>query len=193
MSEPYTTTTYQGDGDPDLSNYVFVMEPPLRFVKVRDVKDPHRGTKGSAGIDVFVPNDLTIEQLLEIPQNRNILELDGKFHIPSHGRILIPSGLHFEIPDGFALIAYNKSGIATKKGLDIGASVCDSDYEGEVHISLTNSSNDGVKISRGDKIVQFLLIPVDHRELKEEPSLEELYKFRQSERGDGGFGSTGTT
>jgi dUTPase len=98
----------------------------LSFTKVRDVKSPTRGTTHSAGVDLFIPNDLTIEQLHENEMNSLVQASNVNqtgFRIPSHSRILIPAGVHFNIPEGFALIAYNKSGVATKKGLDIGACV----------------------------------------------------------------------
>jgi dUTPase len=70
--------------------------------------------------------------------------------------------------------------------------VVDADYQGEVHISLTNTTKFPVEINAGDKIVQFLLVPVDHRAVEEVSSLDELYPV-ETERGSGGFGSTGTT
>jgi dUTP pyrophosphatase len=186
---PNSTQTVQSEDDENVG-YVFVMDPDLRFTKVREVKSPCRGTPGSAGIDLFVPDYLEEYDV----KGGVIFDKDGlSFRVLPHKSVLIPSGLHFEIPVGYALIAYNKSGVAVKKHFDIGASVCDSDYQGEVHISLTNTSDDVQTITLGDKIVQFLLVPVDHRQVEEVYSLDELYKYKDSERGAGGFGSTGTT
>ena len=94
------------------------------------------------------------------------------------------------MPDGYALIAMNKSGVSLKKNLMVGACVVDSDYQGEIHLHLINTGNQAVEISAGDKLVQFLLIPVDHGsvEIVDEAELFE----KETLRGAGGFGSTGT-
>lgn len=162
------------------------------YVKVRDVKSPSRGTPLSAGLDFYVPNDLTLEQIAEKNPLCPIFEsVDGHFQIGPYSRILIPSGLHFKLPEGTALIAFNKSGVATKRSLVVGACVVDADYEGECHISLINTSNSRVEIARGEKIVQFLLLDVNYDIPNECSSLDELYHASTSVRGSGGFGSTG--
>lgn len=161
----------------------------MTFCKVRDVKTPHRGTKFSAGIDFYVPNDFKKQSLY-----------------PGED-ILIPSGIKVKIPHGYALIAYNKSSIATTAGtmhrynyknrpnvsnnsLIIGAAVIDEDYQGEIHIHLINSGIFTATIHPGVKIAQFILIPVNYAELLEVPE-SELHKDT-TDRGEGGFGSTGT-
>ena len=87
-------------------------------------------------------------------------------------------------------IAFNKSGIAVKKSLHVGACVVDNGYQGEVHINLTNVGNSAQVIQAGDKIVQFVLLPLGDStvELVEENKLYESV----SSRGEGGFGSSGT-
>ena len=107
-----------------------------------------------------------------------------------HERVNIPSGIKINVPEGCALIAYNKSGVSLKYGLDVGATVVDEDYTGIIHISLVNTSEDIVKINYGQKIVQWLLIPVRYDMLEEVNSEEDCFD-RESERGDGAFGSTG--
>lgn len=144
----------------------------LKYVKVRDVKDPNRGTPLSAGIDFFVPND---HNLIIIEPQRDVL---------------IASGIHVKIPADHVLIAFNKSGIAVKKGLVVGACVIDEDYQGEIHIHLTNSGDTVQTVKPGDKIVQFLLLPVALDTPKEVSCLELLYN-EITQRGSGGFGSTG--
>ena len=83
-----------------------------------------------------------------------------------------------------------KSGVATKKGLHVGACVVDCGYQGELHINLTNVSAEYQTIAAGDKIVQFVLLPLGNPviELVEENNLYEAV----STRGEGGFGSSGT-
>jgi dUTP pyrophosphatase len=148
------------------------MQPDLKFIKIRQVKSPSYGTLGSAGIDFFVPEDVS-EQRIEPGED-----------------ILIPSGIKARVPDGFALISLEKSGIATKNRLAVGAKVVDSDYQGEIHIHVYNTKIKGsVEIFPGMKLVQFLLIPVASAKLIECLELEDVFPT-ESERGEGGFGST---
>ncbi|HBY64819.1 MAG TPA: dUTP diphosphatase [Acholeplasmataceae bacterium] len=142
----------------------------IRYSKVRDVKDIERGTPKSAGLDFFVPNDVMT------------ITLEGG------ERALIPSGIRAQIPEGHALIFFNKSGVGSKFGLDILACVVDEDYQGEIHLNVVNTGNDTVYIGPGMKLVQGVLIPV----LYSKPMLVsdgELFTS-ETERGAGGFGST---
>jgi dUTP pyrophosphatase len=150
------------------------------FTKVRPVKSPVRGTAESAGIDFFVPEDF--EPVEVLPGNST----------------LIPSGIKCAYPPGYALILFNKSGIATKYKLTSLACVCDSDYQGEIHISLINAGLDTVIITPGMKIAQFILVPIDlaiPREVETEEALwnswQTMGRGVSSERGEGAFGSTG--
>ena len=145
----------------------------MKITTIRDVKTPIRGTKGSAGIDFFVPNDF--------PNNLCTVQPNERF--------FIPSGIKANVPEGYALVAFNKSGVALKKGLLVGACVVDSDYQGEIHLHLVNTSPKPVTIEPGEKLTQFLLIPVDHCEIEEVP-LGLLFE-EETTRGSGGFGSTG--
>lgn len=145
----------------------------VKVYKLRDVTTPQRGTPLSAGIDFYVPNDFTPTEVT--PQ----------------GDILIPSGIKVKIPAGYALIANNKSGVATKKRLVHGASVVDEDYQGEIHLHLINAGKVSVTINPGDKIVQFLLEKQEYAAVIEVSSEQELFEGVVTERGDGGFGSTG--
>ena len=145
----------------------------MKIAKIRDVKTPTRGTQGSAGIDFYVPNDYP-----------NSLR-----RVAPGERFFIPSGVKANVPEGYALIAMNKSGVALKKGLMVGACVVDSDYQGEIHLHLVNTSNDDVTIEAGEKLTQFLLIPVDHCGV-EVVNESDLFSH-ESDRGAGGFGSTG--
>lgn len=148
------------------------MQTTLKFIKIRDVKTPVYGTDGSAGIDFFVPKDF-----------------DSVTLHPGESA-LIPSGIKAKVPDGYALIAHNKSGIATNKRLQVGACVVDSDYQGEIHLHVYNSTSDQYTGIMADmKLIQFLLIPVSHAALVECQSLEQVFPI-ESKRGEGGFGST---
>lgn len=116
----------------------------------------------------------------------------SKIELLPLGRVLIPSGIHVALPKNVFLKAENKSGVASKRGLVVGSSVVDVDYEGEIHISLINCSNKNVIISAGEKAVQFVRYfqPLMN-EIQEFSSKEELYKNSSSARGEGGFGSSG--
>ena len=145
----------------------------MKIAKIRNVKTPTRGTTGSAGIDFYVPDDYPTSLCTILPG----------------GRYFIPSGIKANVPEGFALIAMNKSGVSMKKGLMVGACVVDSDYQGEIHLHLINTSNNPVTIEPGDKLTQFLLIPVNHC-VVDLVDVDELFD-EETTRGSGGFGSTG--
>lgn len=148
----------------------------MRFTKVRDVRNPERGTARSAGIDFFVPEDL-IQGGLYI-------------HIQPNGNALIPSGIKVEVPKGYALVMFNKSGVASKLGLLVGACVIDEDYQGEVHLDLHNTSAREVVIRPGMKIAQGLLLKLHEDFSLVEAEEGELWQGEVTERGTGGFGST---
>ena len=109
-----------------------------------------------------------------------------------HGRINIPSGIRVIINDeDTCLLAVNKSGVATKLGLTIGACLIDRNYTGEIHLSVINTSSEPVQIKTGEKLVQFMHIPVIHSVFQEILS-EDFDKLKpNSDRGSGGFGSSG--
>lgn len=146
----------------------------MKISKIRNVKTPVRGTSLSAGLDFFVPNDFPGEHFL----------------LPGDA-VNIPSGIKVKVPHGFALVFMNKSGVAVKKGLQVGACVVDEDYQGEVHLHVRNTSTEVQSIKPGEKLVQALLIPVDYCDV-EVVNVDELYEEGTTQRGEGGFGSTGT-
>ena len=144
----------------------------MKFAKTRDVKSPTRANPTDAGIDFFIPNDMP------------------KVELRSGDKCLIPSGIKVDVPEGYALIAFNKSGIATGRELQVGACVVDCGYQGEVHFHLFNYGNNVVWLHPGEKIVQFVLLPLGDPAV-EEVKEKDLYT-EVSSRGEGGFGSTGT-
>lgn len=159
----------------------------MKIAKVRDVKTPVRGTSVSAGIDFFVPNNF--KTTVVYPQCD----------------LLIPSGIKAKIPEGFMLMAADKSGVVTSYAAAVeagrtpkveafdsivilGAKIVDEDYQGEIHIHLVNVGSHPVTIEPGMKIAQFILVPVLYENVEIVPE-NELF-ITESERGDGGFGST---
>lgn len=145
----------------------------MKISKIRNVKTPERGTPLSAGLDFFVPFDFPGEHFL----------------LPGDA-VNIPSGIKVAIPHGFALVFMNKSGVAVKKGLQVGACVIDEDYQGEIHLHVRNATQDVQSIKPGEKLVQALLVPVEYCDV-EVVDDEDLYT-EKTQRGEGRFGSTGT-
>lgn len=145
----------------------------MKILKIRDVKTPVRANNNDAGIDFFIPNDFGFKILM-----------------PNES-ILIPSGIKASIPQGHALIAFNKSGIATKKNLVVGACVIDESYQGEIHIHVINVGKEPQQLNSGEKIVQFVCLPINYTNIEEVEDETELYNGVVTSRGQGGFGSTG--
>ena len=143
----------------------------LSFIKTKEVKSPVRGHPSDAGIDFFIPEDF--ETITLFPGDD----------------ILIDSGIKVLVPREYALIFKEKSGVAVKKKLTLGASVIDSDYRGVVHFHLFNNGTEPQTISAGEKIVQGIVFPISLCEPKE--ITEENYNLNCTQRGEGGFGSTG--
>jgi dUTP pyrophosphatase len=152
----------------------------LKFVKIRDVKSPSRGTENSAGIDFYVPNDF-------IPENPICDYISMQ---PGEG-VIIESGIHVKIPKGYVLIAKNRSSIAVSKSLFVGACVIDEDYQGEILLHVINVGERATYIQSGEKIVQMLLLPAYYAEIDEIDKLQDLYD-EKTNRGEGCLGSTGT-
>ena len=106
--------------------------------------------------------------------------------------VVIPSGIKVKVPEGFALVAMNKSGVATKKGLTVGACLIDEDFEGEIKFHLVNTGDLIAEIKPGEKIVQLVLLKMNYEGVEVVESEEELFGSSDSERGESGFGSTGS-
>lgn len=145
----------------------------INFQLTRKVMPPSIGTAGSAGIDFYVPE--TFKQV-------KLLHGDSE---------LIASGVRAIIPSGFALIAFNKSGVSTKNKLAVGACVVDSDYTGEIHLHVYNYSSEATVITAGMKLVQFILIPYLKPVINIVDNIDTLdLGNRNLTRGVKGFGST---
>ena len=137
----------------------------LEFKKLHpDAVVPQRAHGDDAGMDVY-----TIEDI----------------RIPARGDMITGLGLACKFPKGHALLVYNKSGRATKLKLDKGAEVIDAGYRGEIHVHLFNHSDVNVIIRKGEKIAQLILVPIWAGQPVEVDELDD------TERGDGGFGSSG--
>jgi dUTP pyrophosphatase len=145
------------------------MKVDIRIKKLRDnAVIPTYGSDFAAGADLYAALD---EPLTINPG-------ETKF---------VPTGLAFEIPEGYAGFIYARSGLASKRGLAPAnkVGVIDSDYRGEVMVALVNLGQEDFIISDGDRIAQMVLCSYERAELQ---LVDEL---AETERGSGGFGSTG--
>ena len=128
---------------------------------------PAYATEGAAGLDVVTAQDLSLQ--------------------PGE-RIAAPTGFAIEIPPGYEVQVRPRSGLALKHGITClnTPGTIDSDYRGEVKVILANLGQEIFSVSRGERIAQLVPAPVLRA------SFEEVAQLSDSERGSGGFGSTGT-
>jgi dUTP pyrophosphatase len=112
---------------------------------------------------------------------------DGAITLDPSDRVAVPTGLVFELPDGYEAQVRPRSGLALKHGIAVlnSPGTVDADYRGEVKVLLVNLGSAQFLIQRGDRIAQAVVAPVSQVEIVEVEALNE------TERGAGGFGSTG--
>lgn len=169
----------------------FLIEPGY------DVKAPQREA-GNAGVDFFIPNyNRTFEDAFNLkndPEKATLNFIKKQIIIKPHCDANIPSGIHSFMDKDTGLLAMNKSGIAFKKKLIVGACLVDPNYQGIIHCHIINTSDEEVAVDLGTKIVQFVPYKFDTTEIVVEANMsqEEFYSDLEfSNRGAGGFGSTG--
>ena len=151
----------------------------IKAYKIRpEAKLPTRAHKTDAGIDFYY-----------CPNSDKKLYNTQDFYIPPKASRLLSTGIKVEIPYGYMLEIKNKSGIASKRQLLVGACVIDPGYNGEIYVNLHNIGAETQVIKEGDKIAQAVMIPIIHCGV-EEVYTDQFLNF-QSRRGEGGFGSTG--
>lgn len=141
----------------------------VKYKKLKSIAhEPTRGSAAAAGYDLYAA-----------------VKTDVK--VPAHSTVKVGTGLAFELPQNTFAAIFARSGLATKQGLRPAncVGVCDSDYRGEYIVAIHNDTDEEQTITAGDRIAQMILIPYLPMELTE---VEEL---SSTERGSGGFGSTG--
>ena len=113
--------------------------------------------------------------------------LDAPVEIAPGTTVFIPTGIAMELPCGYAGLAYARSGLACKKDLAPAnkVGVIDSDYRGEFMIALHNHGGEVRVVEHGERIAQLVITPVFT------PGFTEVLELSNTERGSGGFGSTG--
>ena len=169
----------------------------FRFTKVREVKSPTRHNEGDAGLDFYVPTDLTLGDLLlanSDPTAFSVSIKDGKvsqINLRPQARIKIPSGIRvlLEPKDSMMMVA-NKSGKSTKLGLIFTAQICDSPYVGEYNLAVYNISSQVVTINAGEPLVQMMHTPIyltNPEEIDNDTYEKESKNW--GTRGTNGFGS----
>lgn len=160
----------------------------LIIQKETSVTTPNRAHKDDAGIDFYLPNDLAyIVQNgkginIEAFKDNNVVKT--AIAIYPHESVLLPMGLRVKFDKGWSLFFVNRSGLATKKHLFRGACLVDSGYSGLLYVNLTNVSNQKQYLLPGEKLIQAMLLPVP------KVDIEEGKVDIETERGEGGFGST---
>ncbi len=127
-------------------------------------KLPARATTGAAGYDLSSTVDIIV---------------------PAHGKTLVNTGLHICVPNGTYGRIAPRSGLAANHFIDVGAGVIDACYTGEVMVLLFNHGELDFKVSVGDRIAQLILESIVC------PEVTEVNKLVCTDRGAGGFGSTG--
>tara|TARA_Y100001963_G_scaffold60090_1_gene84033 strand:+ start:862 stop:1326 length:465 start_codon:yes stop_codon:yes gene_type:complete len=151
----------------------------IEYARVRDnARPPVRSNPSDAGLDVFYsPEDASVTALTIAPGESKI----------------VPTGLRFGVPHGYMLQVMNRSGVAAKRSLVVGAHVVDSGYDGEVFVNLHNIGTEPQVVEAFAKIAQVVMIPVvPFRALESQgKDLYNWYPITISDRGDGALGSTG--
>jgi dUTP pyrophosphatase len=144
----------------------------LRVVRLRpDAVLPRYATDGAAGLDLSAA-------------------LDAPLEVPSLGRVRVPTGLAIALPAGHEGQVRPRSGLAARLGLTVlnAPGTIDEDYRGELQVLLVNLGNETVTLMPGDRIAQLVVAPVTHVRVELREQLDDL---GATERGLGGFGSTG--
>lgn len=155
----------------------------LEYHMIReDVYPPTRANPSDAGLDICYSPDISEHRGLQ----------DGSIFIDSGQSVIIPTGLKFGVPHGYMLEVKNRSGMAAKRSLLVGACVIDSGYDGEVFVNLHNVGKDLQMIKPGERVAQVVLVPVVHFRAvaTNQDNLYGWYPITISDRGDGALGST---
>lgn len=156
----------------------------LIYEKTVNVKSP-QFSLGNAGIDFFVPDTIKYVHYDDILYKDGAeKESEERIFLKIGDSVKIKSGIKLDIPEGYAVDLVNKSGISLS-GLTIGAELIDSSYTGEISYHLI--AHRPVYIEPGQKIVQGIIIEDNISKF----SIEEGEVNKETERGSGGFGSTG--
>jgi dUTP pyrophosphatase len=144
---------------------ILTMSAPIRVKKLSDTAIiPTRGSEVSAGWDLYASQEVVV---------------------PARGKAIIATDIAIAVPVGFYGRVAPRSGMAWKKHTDIGAGVIDADYRGPIGVVMFNHSDEDLQIESGDRVAQLVIEQISMAPLTEVESLDD------TERGVGGYGSTG--
>jgi dUTP pyrophosphatase len=154
--------------DVDMSNYQPTMKVNYSMSN-ESAKEPEYAYPTDSGFDLYSTEELNVE---------------------SFGRALVPTGLHFNIPDGYEIQVRSKSGLALKQGLMVlnSPGTVDQGYTGEIKVIIFNTTKDSIKINKGQKIAQAVVSPVVCGKWLD---FVKVSNIEDKDRSDKGFGSTG--
>jgi dUTP pyrophosphatase len=182
--------------------------------KLKEIMDSHETldineTLKEFGVDIKDLEDRMVNDIVQLPLGYKKLHDDAftpkynypsdsgfdlhsveDLEIPPFGRILVPTGLSFDIKDGYEIQVRSKSGLAINQGLMVlnSPGTVDNGYTGEIKVIVFNVNNYIVTIPKGMKIAQAVLCPVVNGKWVQ---LEEINNLINKDRGSDGFGSTG--
>lgn len=144
-----------------------------------NAKVPTRGSEYAAGYDLYAAT---------VDSEDGFVAITEGVDVAPHSTVKIGTGISVELPNGTFGAIFARSGLATKKGLRPAncVGVCDSDYRGEYIVAIHNDTDEMMTIAAGERIAQLIVLPFVAVEFNVTEELSE------TERGDGGFGSTGT-
>lgn len=161
------------------------------FLSRKNATFPTKGSEEAACYDVYAAfNDKElIRQYGEDGKSITAWAKDKTIAIHPKARALIPTGIRFDIPKGYAIEVYSRSGYSFKEGVMLvnSTGIIDSDYKGELYLSLYNSNSQRVFIESGARIAQFKIVKLEDVQFEEVKDYDE----KSSVRSTGGFGSTG--
>lgn len=143
------------------------MQNQVKIINHSNNALPEYATAGSVGVDLraFIPEKLTI---------------------PPFGRVLVPTGIHIQLPSGMEAQLRPRSGLAYKKGIMAVFGTIDEDYTGELKVNLVNLSQEPFEVEPAMRVAQ--LVFAHYQKI----TWQEVEKLEETERGESGFGSTGT-
>lgn len=142
-----------------------IKDMKIRFKKLNNnAIAPKFNGVGDAGMDIYSDSDVLVE--------------------PSKV-VAVPTGISMELPEGYVALVWDRSGLAIKNGIKTMGGVIDSGFRGEVKVIMTNLSDKELKLEKGSRVAQMII------QRYEVPEVELVEDLSESERGDGGFGSSG--
>jgi dUTP pyrophosphatase len=141
------------------------MSAPIRVKKLSETATiPTRGSDSAAGWDLYASQECVV---------------------PARGKAIVPTDIAIAVPVGYYGRVAPRSGMAWKKHTDIGAGVIDADYRGPIGVVMFNHADEDLQIETGDRVAQLVIEQISMAPLTEVEELDD------TERGEGGYGSTG--